>query len=167
MKILIMRHGEAESLSRAGGIDAERNLTDFGRRQAQQAGRCIEQSGFVPDAVWVSPYRRAQQTATGFLESFAGIASETLTALVPDAAPAQLLDSLAQRSPVDSGIDNLMLVSHQPLVSFLVAGLSGLQPYAVPGMNPASMVMLECDQPLPGCCNILWQRHSPEFTVSH
>lgn len=162
MKILIMRHGEAESPSRAGGIDAERNLTDFGRQQAQLAGRCIAQSDFVPDAVWVSPYRRAQQTAAGFLESFAGIHPETRSELTPDASATAFIDSLSS-----SSIANLMLVSHQPLVSYLVAGLSGLQPYAVPGMNPASMVMLECEQPLAGCCHILWQRHSPEFSISH
>ncbi|MEE8056978.1 MAG: phosphohistidine phosphatase SixA [Pseudomonadales bacterium] len=155
MNIVIMRHGEAEAfVSR----DADRTLTDVGHQQAKLAGECLSQLGLCFDQVWVSPYIRAQQTATAVLSSFAETSSSTLELLTPDSSPALVVDKLEQ-----SRLDSLLIVSHQPLVSTLVGLLGHADPRAGPPMSPASMALLWADVVLPGCCDLQWLRHAPIF----
>lgn len=151
-----MRHGEAEGHSPDG--DAGRNLTPRGREQAERAGRCLAGLQSPPSRLWASPYRRAQQTAAAVGLSLPAAACETVDFLVPEADPAEVMAALAQAPD-----DNLMLVSHQPLVGSLVARLAGLAPFAAVPMAPASMVLLTAQDALPGCFDLVWQRHSPDF----
>lgn len=58
MKIILMRHGQAEDQSRP---DSARQLTDYGRQQAAQTADYIT-AHYTPDYLVVSPYDRAQQT---------------------------------------------------------------------------------------------------------
>ena len=160
MRLLIMRHGEAESAFSLDRSDAERRLTERGHLQARQAGRVLAEAGFAPSQLWASPYQRTQQTAADVIASFPGLQAKTNEALVPDNRPAGVLDQLAEYNT-----DSLMLVSHQPLVSLLVAKLTGQDQYRVPSMAPASMVLLEAEHLLPGCCEIVWHRHAPDFAA--
>lgn len=159
MKVLIMRHGEAENLSGAVGSDAQRQLTAYGQQQALRAGACLNALGFDPDMVWVSPYQRAQQTANAVLQSFTDTPSQIRSDLVSEANPSLVLAALATAAD-----EHLLIVSHQPLVSELVARLSGLGRAAVPSMAPASMVLLQAEQPFPGCFDIAWHRHNSDFS---
>ena len=61
--ILLLRHGQSEDnvLNRLAGW-SDSHLTDLGRTQAERAAEWIVQS-HRPGAVYVSPLRRAQQTA--------------------------------------------------------------------------------------------------------
>ena len=58
MKIILMRHGQAEDETRP---DSARQLTDFGQQQAAQTAQYITEN-YTPDYFVVSPYKRAQQT---------------------------------------------------------------------------------------------------------
>lgn len=158
MNIVVMRHGEAQAHSRDG--DAARTLTDRGMQQAQRAGRCLRECGVVPDEIWFSPYRRALQTAELVLESLNTVCSRSCEALVPEADPAQVLHIISR-----CAVDTLLLVSHQPLVSHLLSRLSGLDRFTIPVLAPASMVLLQAPEALPGCFEIHWQRHSPDFAA--
>jgi phosphohistidine phosphatase len=155
MHIVIMRHGEAEPFVTS---DEQRNLTDNGRSQAIAAGRCLKQLAIEFDQVWVSPYVRTQQTADGVLESFVGANRQTVDVLVPDSNPQIIMDriesSLCQR---------LLIISHQPLVSSLVAVLESGRRAGGPPMSPASMAFLTAEHLLAGCCQLKWLRHSPNF----
>ena len=162
MQIVIMRHGEAESGFASGGGDAQRQLTETGHRQTVLAGERLQESGFAPEEIWVSPYLRTQQTATNVLQAYGSSDFLTQPFLVPDAHTAEVVDAMSTFSD-----KALLLVSHMPLVANLVSVLSGEDVYTVPAMAPASMVALQCEEPLAGCCDILWQRHSPDFVVTY
>ena len=57
--IWLLRHGDAEQ----GSPDAERPLTDKGRRQARSAGAALKELGVQIDACLTSPKKRAVDTA--------------------------------------------------------------------------------------------------------
>src|SRR4026209_1815705 len=59
--IWLLRHGEAED--GAGKPDADRELTEKGRRQARDAGRAMKNLGVEIDACLSSPRIRARDTA--------------------------------------------------------------------------------------------------------
>lgn len=159
MQLIVMRHGEAEGFTVNG--DAQRNLTHFGNHQALVAGKILVDTGVAIDELWVSPYNRAQQTAAAVMTSLPVPETKTLPGLTPDSSVNAVADLIAR-----TDIDKLMIVSHQPLVGELIASLSGVSRYAVPMMATASMVLLEAEDVLPGCFNIVWQRHSPDFVKS-
>ena len=60
--IWLLRHGDAEDLS-AEGDDASRQLTEKGRRQAENAGKALNALGVKLDACLTSPRVRARDTA--------------------------------------------------------------------------------------------------------
>ncbi|HEX2359784.1 MAG TPA: histidine phosphatase family protein [Solirubrobacterales bacterium] len=59
--IWLLRHGDAEDGH--GKDDAERALTDKGRRQSRDAGRALAKLGVKVDACISSPKVRARETA--------------------------------------------------------------------------------------------------------
>ncbi|MCP3906982.1 MAG: phosphohistidine phosphatase SixA [Oceanicoccus sp.] len=158
MKIVILRHGEAEIYADS---DAQRNLSDYGHEQAKSAGLCLKNLAIEFEQVWVSPYLRAQQTADGVLSELGDIPRETLDGLTPESSPSQLAEALVTYRGGD-----LLLVSHQPLVSALVGLLANADHRAGPPMSPASMAMLSADTLLAGCCQLRWLRHAPTFEAT-
>ena len=155
MNIVILRHSETETYANS---DAQRNLTDYGREQAQQVGLCLKNLTIPFDQVWVSPYQRAQQTADGVLSQLGSITRETLDSLTPQSSPTALVDTLSTFNGGD-----LLIVSHQPLVSALVGLLENADYRSGPPMPPASMALLSADTLLAGCCQLQWLRHAPTF----
>ena len=155
MNIVIMRHGEAETNAES---DEVRNLTDYGRIQAGLAGECLRRRSLVFDQVWVSPYSRAMQTADAFLQSYSDIPfhRETTSLLIPDASPAQIADRITETPDC-----NVLIVSHQPLVSALVGILEKADSRMGPPMSPASMALLTAETILAGCCRLQWVKHAP------
>ncbi|CAI2796122.1 phosphohistidine phosphatase SixA [Pseudomonas fluorescens group sp.] len=144
MKVWILRHGEAEGHART---DAERNLTEHGcaevlRSAAQLMGQPLS-------AIIASPYVRAQQTAQ-LVREVLGFEPEVRTVpwLTPEGNPLQVLDKL------DTD-DNVLLVSHQPLVGNLISFLQhGHQRQPQP-MHTASLAELEGDFPLAGLMSLV------------
>jgi len=117
----LLRHGAAEA-SHLGG-DAERALTPAGREAIRTLGAVLGRSGWRPDRVLASPYRRAQETAALILEA-AGhtVAIETLAELLPESEPDLVLEAFDDRG-LSAG--HVLLVTHQPLVSRLAQALTG------------------------------------------
>jgi len=139
MKVWVLRHGEAESHARS---DAERELTAQGREEvlrsaAQLIGQPIQ-------AIIASPYVRAQQTAQLVREAL-GFEPEIRTEawLAPDSNPLSVVDHL------DSA-DNILLVSHNPLVGSLISYLQHGHLREPQPMSTASLAELEADLPLAG-----------------
>lgn len=160
MKLIVMRHGEAEANSPQG--DAGRALTDIGHQQTRRAGQILAEEGVVVDALWVSPYLRARQTAENVQQSLEVASQRVVEDLTPEASVPTLVDAIA-----GCRHDTLMLVSHQPLVGSLLAALSGQDPRTVPMMATASMVLLQAELAYAGGFDILWQRHRPDFLLTH
>lgn len=150
MKLWLLRHGEAESAART---DAERNLTAHGRRQVREAAAQLQDRPL--QAVLVSPYLRAQQTADVLCEVLGFSGSRVIVPwLTPDSDLRQTLRELDGYA-----LQELLLVTHQPLVGAL-AGLllhgHRQQPLA---MNTASLALLEGDALLAGLMTLSAHKH--------
>lgn len=159
MKLLIMRHGQA---GMNANIDAERALTNRGIKDAALAGKVLADLGLTFDALWVSPYVRTQQTADEVCRAYPELERINNADLTPDAPLRSLVESIKH-----SAHESLLVISHQPLVSDLVAYLTESGSAYGPSMAPASMAWVSSENLLPGCGELLWLRHAPEFSRSH
>lgn len=143
MKICIVRHGSAVS----GAVqDQNRGLTGRGENQAAGAGRWLAQQSFNSPRILASPFLRAQQTAQAIADCL-GVAVENMPHLVPDADVLQLLNDLTDQE------QDLILVSHLPLVGHLAAMLVDGQLYDQP-WSPAECWILQGDLAAAGCMNV-------------
>ncbi|MDP3816716.1 phosphohistidine phosphatase SixA [Pseudomonas sp.] len=152
MRLWLLRHGEAEPSARS---DAERNLTAHGRQQVREAA--VQLQGRPLGAMLVSPYVRAQQTAALVAETLGfGGAVQTVPWLTPDSDPRQVLLQLDAYP-----LDELLLVTHQPLVGALGGLLvHGNRQQALP-MYTASLAELEGEMAVAGLMNLLALVHPP------
>lgn len=143
MKLWVLRHGEAESHAPS---DAQRNLTERGREEVLHSAAHL--IGQPISAIIASPYVRAQQTAQLVREALGFVPEiRTVSWLTPDGNPLQVLEKL------DTD-DNVLLVSHQPLVGNLISFLQhGHQRQPQP-MHTASLAELEGDFPLAGLMSL-------------
>lgn len=155
MRIWILRHGEAERETR---YDPDRALTARGNDDAQAAG--IFLSGVVPASLQVcaSPYKRAQQTAQAAVQALPQQRIATVDWLTPDTDPQIVLRAFEQLPRND-----ILLVSHQPLVSALIGVLTSGDYRAGPAMNTASLAELELTTVGIGCAKLISLRHAPAF----
>lgn len=109
-----MRHGEAGF---SASSDANRTLTPRGNEQAIIAGQFLYEQHFAFDLALVSPYVRAQQTLNGLATKVQIAKRQTLADLVPGGNPNQVIATLSEQL---TGLDNIIIVSHLPLVGYLV-----------------------------------------------
>ena len=153
MKIIIMRHGEAEPWQRS---DSDRNLTTHGIAQASWMGNhLLEWIGGSIDYAWISPYVRAQQTWQAVSESWIKMPDvQTVDDIIPEGDPVAVLDYVLAFSQVKDP-QCLMLVSHLPLVADLVFGLAPDAPLR--GFSTASIVAIDWNVKTQ-TGHFLWQR---------
>lgn len=147
MKLWILRHGEAEPQA---VTDAQRELTACGRAQVVRSAKQLV--GQPLDAILVSPYVRAQQTAELVRETL-GFEPDLLTVdwLTPESNPQSALALIPE-------MGNVLLVSHQPFVGALI-GLLQHGHYREPQpMQTASLAELEGEWPLAGGMTLLGVR---------
>jgi phosphohistidine phosphatase len=117
VNLVIMRHGEAEPLSCQ---DSQRQLTAKGRVEVSQMANWLAQYYQTVDWVLCSPFVRTRQTAELMLaQQGPATQFEILPELVPegDCHQVQLYINARLEQAPDS---RFLLVSHMPLVSFLV-----------------------------------------------
>ncbi|WP_019027723.1 phosphohistidine phosphatase SixA [Colwellia piezophila] len=133
MKIFIMRHGEAQNFSAQGSRDdSQRALTNQGHQEAKLMATWLQKMKTNPSQVFVSPYLRAQQTCE-IVTSRMQTVITTLDFITPSGDAKQVHDfidgwcieqqSSGEQSPVQQE-QSLLIVSHMPLVSYLVAELT-------------------------------------------
>ncbi|WP_265533030.1 phosphohistidine phosphatase SixA [Pseudomonas saponiphila] len=148
MKLWVLRHGQAEPHAAS---DDQRNLTAHGRQEV--LGSAAQLIGQPISAIIASPYVRAQQTAQ-LVRQALGFEGEIRTVpwLTPEANPLQVLEHL-------DGADNLLLVSHQPLVGKLIGLLQHGHLRDPQPMNTASLAELEGDWPLAGLMTLNSVKH--------
>lgn len=126
MYIFIMRHGEAEQL--LDQVDKQRNLTLHGERQAEGAGRWLK--SFIKsdlELALVSPFVRTQQTYNALSRHIKVRQSKVCDDLVPSGS-AQLVHDYIDVLVADKTVSHsLLLVSHMPIVSYLLDSLLNQQ----------------------------------------
>lgn len=114
-----MRHGEA-ALEAAS--DAVRPLTLCGRDESRQMAAWLNTKSVDIERVLVSPYLRAEQTLATVREALTlPEGEEVLPELTPGGNAEQVcsyLQALAMQ-----GVSSVLIVSHLPLVGYLVAEL--------------------------------------------
>ena len=144
MQLYIMRHGEAQNFVEQGSRDdSQRALTAQGQLEAKMMATWLQKMEIQPTQVFVSPYVRAQQTcaiATSTMQT----AITTLDFITPSGDAKQVHDfidgwcseqvaalalqnltqKLASEPVIPEQEQSLLIISHMPLVSYLVAQLT-------------------------------------------
>ena len=158
MKLYIVRHGDAS----AAGSGGERPLTELGLEKAAAAGQLL--AAEQPQRVLYSPKLRTRQTAEAIVTACGGIASVEEESLLP---PSSAYDVCA--AVEESGADNIVLVSHMPLVAELVAWFtrgesrSESRDYALPGFPPAGVVALDMNYTGAAEAELEWYAFPPAY----
>jgi len=135
----LVRHGEA--LAAGHGGDAARALSPRGRAEIAFLAERLRADRTTFTRVLVSPLARARETASILLGGRDGRpVPEIVAALVPDGEPDEVLAAIAAEG---AGESHLLIVSHQPLIGRLAAGLSG----EAVDFHPGTWVRIEFDGP--------------------
>ena len=109
----LLRHAEAVD----GQPDDERPLTEHGVLQAEAAGRALAYLGEQIEVCLSSPKRRALQTAE--------LACEPLG--IPVTVEPALAGEPIDLNAITVGLDDVLLVGHDPSFSLLLHDLTGAQ----------------------------------------
>ncbi|KZN50671.1 phosphohistidine phosphatase SixA [Pseudoalteromonas luteoviolacea] len=123
--ILIMRHGEAGPMQ---ANDAARLLTERGQLDALNMGQWLS-NNHKPNALLVSPYLRAQQTADAVKQSNEFSYQETCSDIIPSGSASFAIDYLETLISMHDEIDTWLVIAHMPIVSYMIDQL-------VPGEMP-------------------------------
>jgi phosphohistidine phosphatase len=140
MKIFIMRHGQA---SLKASLDAQRPLTKQGVNEVCSMAKWIKKSTIRFDHVFVSPYKRAQQTAKSLLLA-ADLPNNisTLDFITPNDNAKKFHDYI-DGFFAENDESTILVVSHMPLVSYLVSELTAGQ--ASPVFQTAAIAEINYD----------------------
>ena len=151
MEIFLLRHGHAVMHA---PTDAERPLSDQGRAEVRSTLTQSAERLAKLDAVWVSPYLRAQQT---WQEASAFIADAPQSIQQPAITPeGRSCDVMALID--NAGIQRILLVTHQPFVGDFVDALTGAAP-GLHSMGTANLAALQLDEGMPvaaGLAELQW-----------
>lgn len=151
MELFILRHGQAEPQLTT---DEERALTDKGRADVARVVKAsLPEMGEITH-LWVSPLVRAQQTAEIAGSLLGSIEPYTTELLMPEADPSLLFQQLQI-----SECAELLLVSHQPLVSRILDVLCGTEA-GYHHMGTSSLACVDIDVVTAGMGKLRWLRHS-------
>lgn len=154
-RVWILRHGEAE---RETSHDPDRTLTERGIRDARAVGEWLSIAASSNLLVYASPYTRAQQTAKNASRALPNKSINTVEWLTPDADPAAVIDAIEKLD-----FSELLLVSHQPLVSALIGMFIAADYRAGAPMATASLAELEMNTVAAGCATLCSLRHAPDY----
>lgn len=149
MKIWIVRHGEAGPYQ---AQDELRELTARGQQDISALATRLQALGCSPEKILVSPYLRTQQTFA-ILQKHClwPLQADLSEALVPEANPHAVLRQLDEKN------GEVLLVSHQPLVSSMIAlfvdgNVRSAMQYP---MHPGSLALLDCLAPMPAAATLV------------
>jgi len=123
-------------------------------QQAAQMAGCFRNA--LPTRVIASPYLRAQQTSSIVCEGLGIGQFDTVNGITPDVDPhgvVRLLQNYEQEAC-------LLMVSHQPLVSALIALLVDGSTAGGYMMGTASVACLQVEVPAAGQATLQWLRHA-------
>ena len=121
MQIYLLRHGIAED-DRPGMPDADRALTEEGRKKLFRVLKTARSAGVRPDLVLTSPFKRAVETATIAAEALGcGEAPVPCPELTPGGEPEEVWSEIRNHR----GCAQILLASHEPLTGYLAAYLVG------------------------------------------
>lgn len=149
-RLYILRHGNAESFGY--DQDAQRALTEQGYEEVRSTAEQFAARHEDFDAIFVSPYLRAQQTANEFIKV---LGSQTLPQTLDSITPSgKELDVALWLH--DQPYDSILLVTHQPFAYQLVDMLADEPLPANFQMQTATIAALEGELFATACCQFRW-----------
>lgn len=119
MRIYIMRHGQAEPFANK---DSDRALSNDGRNEVQKMAQCLASDVGTVDCVLSSPFLRAKQTTELVLQYVDYHELVTCADISPYGDPQQVCEYISVLVS-EKKLESLLIVSHLPLVSFMVEEL--------------------------------------------
>lgn len=122
MQLLVIRHAIAldrDEFAETGRPDAERPLTEQGRRKMVRSAEGLRTIAPTPAVIGSSPFVRAAETARIVAEVFGVATIEVVEALTPEQRPSALLPWLERQARHDC----VAVVGHEPHLSTLVTWL--------------------------------------------
>ncbi|WON75713.1 phosphohistidine phosphatase SixA [Serratia sp. UGAL515B_01] len=150
MQVLIMRHGEA-ALDAAS--DSVRPLTVCGRDESRQMAIWLNSKSVDIERVLVSPYLRAEQTLETVREALILPEGQEVMPELTPSGDAELV-SCYLLALAKEGVRAVLLVSHLPLVGYLVAELCPSECPPMFATSAIASVEVDCDS---GSGKLEWQ----------
>lgn len=149
-RLYVLRHGNAEPFGYQH--DAERALTEQGYAEVRSTAEQFAARGEEFDAIFVSPFLRAQQTANEFIKVLGCAAwPETLHSITPSGKELDVALWLNEQ-PYES----ILLVTHQPFAYELVELLADEPLPPTFQMMTATIAALEGELYATACCQFRW-----------
>jgi len=121
MQLLLIRHAIAEDrdefAKEEGRPDAERPLTDYGRRRMQKNTKGLRRVAPKLDQLVTSPYVRAADTAKIVAKGLGVEEAKELAVLTPEHHPREFFEWMADQNPTHA----IGAVGHDPHLSQLLS----------------------------------------------
>ena len=139
MEIYLLRHGAAENAP-PGHADAERKLTEEGRKKTAEVVKMARRAGLEAPLVISSPYVRAVETARIAMKELGVTDLIPTSALVPNGGPEAVWSELREYRDARA----VLLAGHEPLMSRLVGYLLN-SPALQVEMKKSAMVRIDVE----------------------
>jgi len=152
MDLYFLRHAIALDRSAWKKSDAERPLTEKGRKKMIQSAKGMKHFGITFDWILTSPYRRAYDTAQIVAKEYKAEKKLRLArTLIPDGDPKALMRHLA----LDFRTwESILLVGHEPYLSKLIGLLISGHDVTI-NFKKGGLCLLKADSLTYGCCATL------------
>ncbi len=134
-----MRHGAA---SLEASSDLARPLVKYGYNTSMYMASFLKEKSFKIERVLVSPYLRAQQTLSAVREVLT--LSEENIDIIHDLKPYGNVDVIMYflRKLAKTGISSIILISHLPLICYLISELC--PEYNLPVLSTSAITCISC-----------------------
>lgn len=140
MELYLLRHGIAEDRSLTGR-DADRRLTDEGRKKLREVLERAHNAGVEPSLILSSPLKRALETAEIAAHELGYQGRITRSeAISPESSPARLWMDVREHHKESS----ILIAGHEPLFSHTVAWMLG-STRAMVHFRKAALVRIDFD----------------------
>ena len=126
MKLVLVRHAKAIDGFEFNGPDKERHLTSEGILEFSGVVTCLSRRFTTVDAIFVSPYVRAQETTLELKKCIKSLHEYTLDDIAPESSPDDSIRSIKRYLIEIANPDVAFVVGHEPhlgsLASLLITG---------------------------------------------
>ncbi len=127
--LFIMRHAQAEEIH-SHLHDKDRELTSKGQQEALMMASQLAKLGVKPDYIYTSIAKRTQQTAA-LISDVLKLPAESIVT-EEELYNSSIRSYLSFINQMDAGIRSVILVGHNPTVSYLAEYLSGAEIGSMP-----------------------------------
>lgn len=158
-RLYILRHGDAEPYNFAK--DSDRRLTPEGVKEVQSIATQFYRHEQTIEQMYVSPYRRAQETADHFSSTLLALGNKDkitrtkLASIIPSGDPRAIAGWLSEQEA-----NSILLITHQPFAAQLADLLADAPLPHNFMMKTGTMVALEGELLAAACCSFRWVKHA-------